>query len=265
MKIPYNSTIKPKTNLISIAELEKRSILIPSLLSLTLSACGGSSNLIPVAAPDSSLNVDEDTGPTELGIAAPTDEDVNDTLTIKVDSVPEGGEIRTAAGDLVTAGSSLTIDELTGLTFTPNKDVSSDLQTVGTFSYTVSDQAGGSDSSSVTFEVNPIQDPPSITSVMEFAIDENTTSVGTITGEDPDGDTLSYSITGGADSALFSIDSSTGEVSFIDKPDYEDPKDEDLDNVYSVEITVDDGNGNTASQTILVTVNDTTTSMTPAL
>ena len=262
MKIPYNSTIKPKTNLISIAELEKRSILIPSLLSLTLSACGGSSNLIPVAAPDSSLNVDEDTGPTELGIAAPTDEDVNDTLTIKVDSVPEGGEIRTAAGDLVTAGSSLTIDELTGLTFTPNKDVSSDLQTVGTFSYTVSDQAGGSDSSSVTFEVNPIQDPPSITSVMEFAIDENTTSVGTITGEDPDGDTLSYSITGGADSALFSIDSSTGEVSFIDKPDYEDPKDEDLDNVYSVEITVDDGNGNTASQTILVTVNDMTTSMT---
>ena len=242
--------------------LEARNILIPSLFSLTLTACGGSSNLLPVAAPDSTLTLDEDSNAVPINIAAPTDEDVNDTLTIKVDTVPSGGEIRTASGEVVTAGSTLTIDELTGLTFTPNQDFNSDQQTIGTFQYTVSDQAGGSDSSTVTFQVNPIQDPPTITSAIDFSIDENTTAVTTIIGEDPDGDSLTYSISGGSDGALFQIDSSSGEISFIEKPDYENPLDDGLDNIYEVEVSVDDGNGNTASQTILITVNNTDTSMT---
>ena len=246
-------------------------IVIPSLISLTLSACGGGggsvvnpspSNRSPVAAANSTVTLDEDSAATELNISAPTDPDTGDTLSIKVDSVPSGGEVRTASGELLSAGSSLTINELTGLTFTPDENVNSDIDTVGTFSYTVSDQAGGRDSSTVSFTINAIQDPPTIVSLMDFAIDENTTSVGTIIGEDPDGDMLTYSISGDADSGLFQIDSSTGEVSFIEKPDYENPKDDDKNNVYEVEVTVDDGNGNSASQTILVTVNNTLTSMT---
>ena len=130
------------------------------------------------------------------------------------------------------------------------------------FSYTVSDQAGGRDSSTVSFTINAIQDPPTIVSLMDIAIEENTKNVMTVVGEDPDGDTLTYSISGGEDGSLFQIDSSTGELSFIEKPDYEDPKDVDKDNIYSVEVTVDDGNGNTASQTILVTVNDVQSRMT---
>ena len=130
------------------------SIVIPSLISLTLSACGGGggggsvvtpspANRSPVAAADSTLILDEDADATELNISAPTDQDTGDTLTITVDSVPTGGEIRTASGELVTEGMSLTINELTGLTFTPNENVNSDINTVGSFSYTVSDQAGG--------------------------------------------------------------------------------------------------------------------------
>ncbi|MEC9064871.1 MAG: cadherin repeat domain-containing protein, partial [Pseudomonadota bacterium] len=84
----------------------------------------------------------------------------------------------------------------------------------------------------------------------------------TVEGEDPDGDTLTFSVSGGEDGSLFQIDSSTGELSFIEKPDYEDPKDADQDNIYSVEVSVDDGNGNTASQTILVTVNNVQSRMT---
>ena len=247
------------------------SIVLPSLISLTLSACGGGggsvvnpspTNRSPVAAADSRITLDEDSDATELNISAPTDPDAGDTLTITVDSVPSGGEIRTASGELVSEGMSLTINELTGLTFTPNENVNSDIDTVGTFSYTVSDQAGGRDTSTVSFTINAIQDPPTITSLIDVAVDENTTSVMTIIGVDPDGDTLTYSISGGEDGALFQIDSSTGELSFIEKPDYENPKDADKDNIYSVEVTVDDGNGGTASQSILVTVNDTTTSMT---
>ena len=117
------------------------SIVLPSLISLTLSACGGGgggsivnpspANRSPVAAADSTVTLDEDANATELNISAPTDPDAGDTLTITVDSVPSGGEIRTASGELVSEGMSLTINELTGLTFTPNENVNSDINTIG--------------------------------------------------------------------------------------------------------------------------------------
>ena len=44
----------------------------------------------------------------------------------------------------------------------------------------------------------------------------------TITASDPNlGTVLSYSITGGADAALFQIDANTGALSFIAAPDFE--------------------------------------------
>ncbi|TYB83686.1 SdrD B-like domain-containing protein [Oceaniovalibus sp. ACAM 378] len=58
-------------------------------------------------------------------------------------------------------------------------------------------------------------------------------------------DGVVYEITGGADAALFTVDADTGEVSFIDPPDYENPQDAGGDNNYDVEITAFyvDGNG----------------------
>ena len=76
---------------------------------------------MPVAATSSTLTMDEDTESNALNITAPTDPDM-DALTIKIDSVPSGGSIRKANGDLVSSGDTLSVDELTGLTFTPNKD-----------------------------------------------------------------------------------------------------------------------------------------------
>ena len=52
---------------------------------------------------------------------------------------------------------------------------------------------------------------------------------------------LTYSITGGADSTLFSINSSTGELVFIAAPNYEIPADAGLDNIYNITIQVSDG------------------------
>jgi len=252
---------KPQKTIEINGKKSLRSVLFPSLASITLSACGGSSNLIPVAAPDSTVAMEEDSSGTALNISAPTDEDTDDILTIRVDSVPDGGVITTADGTSINAGDTLTIDQLTGLVFTPNPDANSDLQTIGQFSYTVSDQDGGSDSSTVTITVTATQDPPTIDSSATVSIEENTTSVITVDGNDVDGDSLSYSISGGADKDLFSIDSSTGDLAFVAKQDYENPTDSDGDNVYEVEVTVDDGNGNTVSQIINVTVTDTATSM----
>ena len=98
---------------------------------------------------------------------------------------------------------------------------------------------------------------PSFTSGSTASLDENTTATGyTATATDADGDTLTYSISGGADGGLFSINSSTGVLSFSGAPDFESPGDGNTDNVYEVTIQVTDGRGGSATQTVQVTVNN---------
>ena len=57
------------------------------------------------------------------------------------------------------------------------------------------------------------------------SVAENTTAVTTVTATDVDQPTqsLTFSITGGADAARFIIDSATGVLSFRTAPDYEAP------------------------------------------
>ena len=62
----------------------------------------------------------------------------------------------------------------------------------------------------------------------------------TATDADPD-DTLVYSISGGADAALFAIDENSGVLSFVDTPNFESAGDADTDNVYDVIVAVSDG------------------------
>ena len=91
------------------------------------------------------------------------------------------------------------------------------------------------------------------------SIAENTTAVTTVTATDPDaGQTLSFSITGGADAAKFSINPTTGVLSFVSAPNFENPTDAGANNVYDVQVTVtDNGTGNlTDVQAIAVTVTD---------
>ncbi len=76
----------------------------------------------------------------------------------------------------------------------------------------------------------------------------------TVVATDAEGDTPTYSITGGADSALFNIDATSGAVTFIAAPDFETPGDADTDNIYELEVTADDSNGGLTPQTISVTV-----------
>ncbi|APZ90860.1 cadherin repeat domain-containing protein [Fuerstiella marisgermanici] len=86
-------------------------------------------------------------------------------------------------------------------------------------------------------------------------INENETFVVDVNADDLDGDTLTYAINGGADSALFQIDANTGELSFINAPDFENPLDHNGDNVYDVTVVVSDGQA-TVEKTLWVTVND---------
>ena len=74
-----------------------------------------------------------------------------------------------------------------------------------------------------------------------LAVDENQTAAGTILATDSDGDTLTYSISGGADAAKFTIDQATAALSFITAPLYATPTDSDADNIYEVTVSVTDG------------------------
>ena len=58
------------------------------------------------------------------------------------------------------------------------------------------------------------------------------------------------------DAALFSIDSSTGEVRFNASADYENPSDSGANNVYDITVTARDLAGNTTAQNVAITVTD---------
>ena len=85
---------------------------------------------------------------------------------------------------------------------------------------------------------------------------ENTSAVITLTGTDPDFDTLAYSISGGDDASLFTINSTSGALSFSTAPDYETPSDSDKNNTYSIQVTATDPDGLTNNQTVSVAVTD---------
>ena len=95
---------------------------------------------------------------------------------------------------------------------------------------------------------------PELIALLDYAIDENTTEVTTFQAYDADGDIITYSISG-TDADLLSIGSSSGILSFIDPPDYENPQDNDLDNIYVLTVTASDGEF-AVSLGIIVTIND---------
>ena len=110
-------------------------------------------------------------------------------------------------------------------------------------------------SSSITID----RTAPTFNSTTTNSVNENTTVAQTIELNE-----VAYVyISGGADSALFSINSTTSlaapfvaPLNFISAPDFESPTDADTDNVYEVEVTTIDFTSNSASQTLLITVLD---------
>jgi len=124
---------------------------------------------------------------------------------------------------------------------------------------TVSDGAGGLTDQTVWVTVTPVNDnAPVFTSSATPSVAENTTAVVTVAATDDDlpAQTVTYSITGGADAALFGINGATGALAFLVAPDFEIPTDADTDNAYLVQVTADDGAGSTTVQNLTITVTD---------
>jgi hypothetical protein len=81
---------------------------------------------------------------------------------------------------------------------------------------------------------------PELIGLTDYAIDENTSIVTTIEATDADGDTITYSISG-VDSSFLAIDPSSGLLTFQSPADYENPQDDNQDNIYNITVTASDG------------------------
>ncbi len=103
----------------------------------------------------------------------------------------------------------------------------------------------------------PVITSESGASIASVSVAENTSAVTTVSATDADaGQTITYSITGGADAARFAIGSSSGALTFVTAPDFEAAADANADNAYEVIVAATD-NGNTpksATQTLTVSV-----------
>ncbi|MBK9308521.1 MAG: cadherin-like domain-containing protein [Nitrospira sp.] len=136
--------------------------------------------------------------------------------------------------------------------------------TSDSFTFTMSDGAGGSlGATTVTLTITPVNDAPTITSngggsAASINVAENVSAVTIVTGADVDlpSQVLTYSLNGGADQALFTIDASTGVLNFAAPPDFEVATDANGDHVYVVQVRVIDSQGASTTQMIQVTVTD---------
>ena len=119
---------------------------------------------------------------------------------------------------------------------------------------------GGSDAPGSGY-TTPTNNPPSITNTnMNISVVENQTSAFTVNATDPNGDTLTYSLSGD-DASLLSI-SNQGVVTFNTAPDFENPSDGDTDNVYKITVTVSEGSLNANANFEITVTNDTSDDIT---
>ncbi|MBL3563837.1 cadherin domain-containing protein [Rhodovulum sulfidophilum] len=217
---------------------------------------GGSA---PVAA-DDAFTTDEDTALAgdlfaDNGAGPDSDPD-GDPIDVTAASVG-GVALSFGVATAIAGGGRLTVGADGSLAFDPDDDFEAlgagDTATVEV-AYTITD-GDGSDDATATITIEGVNDAPAITSGAAFTIPENQTAVGSVSTTDAEGDTLSYTITGGADAALFDIDPTTGALSFLTAPDFESPADDGGDNVYDLTVSASDGTDST-SQNITVTVTD---------
>ncbi|MGP1387510.1 MAG: cadherin domain-containing protein, partial [Thainema sp.] len=128
--------------------------------------------------------------------------------------------------------------------------------TTYTLTLEASDLGGLTSTETVTIEVTNVNEPPSIPAGQTFDVDENSpldTEVGTLVGNDPDGNIASWQIVSGDPNGAFTI-SPTGVITVADPAllDFEAGP-----TSYTLQVTATDSEGVTsAPRTVTVTVNN---------
>lgn len=203
------------------------------------------SKMAPIITSDSTANVDEDQ--TAAYIITAFDQDAGDELTYSI------------AG---TDADFFDIDGLSGAVrfrTAPDFEAPADSNSDNEYEIIVkvTDATGLTDSKDVRIAVEDVAETPMITSSATASVEENQTSAFIATATDPDfGDAATFSITGGDDAELFDVNPVSGEVTFIDVPDFENPADSDGDNHYRITITATDRVGLADTLNVTIAVED---------
>ncbi|PSO90765.1 MAG: hypothetical protein BRC48_16900, partial [Cyanobacteria bacterium QS_9_48_30] len=217
-------------------------------------------NSIPVAKDNSGANftTDEDTILITGNVLA-NDSDANpgDNLII---SAVEGNNFNLGESITLASGAEVTLNGDGTFDYNPNsqfEDLNEGDTATDSFTYTVSD-GNVTDTATVDITVNGVTDnqAPEITTPNAVEVEENLTSVTTIAVQDPEEDAINFALAGGADRDLFAIDANTGELTFNEAPDFDNPEDADGDNSYELQVEASDDNGGITTQNLQVTVTD---------
>ncbi|KFE68687.1 Ig-like domain-containing protein [Hyalangium minutum] len=187
----------------------------------------------PPTAANDTLTVAEDSGATVVDVlgndsSAP---DVGETLTVTAVTQPVSGGTVTLVGGVVS--------------FTPAPNFNGTV----TFSYTLSDDNGGTATATVTVTVTPVNDPPdAVNDAITVGEDSGATVVNVLANDSsaPDtGETLTVTaVTQPATGGTVTL--SSGTVIFTPEPDFN--------GTATFTYTISDGNGGTATATVTVTV-----------
>ena len=183
-----------------------------------------------------------------------------------VDSVVYTAMATDADGDTLTYslsgadGALFTIDLTTGaVRFIASPDFEDPDDAGGNNVYNITVTASDGDKSTnhaVAITVTNVnEDAPIFTSDASVSVAENRTVAYTAVATDADGDSLRYSLSG-TDEALFTINETTGAVSFITPPDFENPDDAGRNNVYDITVTASDGDNSTNHDVTITVTNE---------
>jgi VCBS repeat-containing protein len=186
-------------------------------------------NDAPVSS-DQQLVTDEDT-PVSGQVAA-SDVD-GDSLIYSVSGQPANGSVslNSATG---------------GFVYTPNADYNGS----DSFVVTVDDGNGGTTTSLITIDVNPVNDAP-VSSDQNLTTNEDTPVSGQVAASDVDGDSLTYSLFSQPVNGTVTLNPATGGFIYSPTPNFNGSD--------SFVVTISDGNGGTTTSKInigVIPVND---------
>lgn len=176
-----------------------------------------------------------------------------------------GGSFQVFDGSTWNAASSFTSAQLLAgqVRFVDDGD-----EAAPSFDVTVSDGSATGNTLAAAITYTPINDAPVIAGPGTVSVNvwEGVRPVATIAATDADrpAQSLTWSLAGGNDAALFTIDPVTGVLWFAADPDFEMPMDHDRDNVYEVVVRVSDGSL-AATQVLGIVVGDVDDTSPPAV
>ena len=196
---------------------------------------------LTVAFSSATYTVGEGSNTINVNVAPTADRNVTVTVTMTSTGATLSG---------LGTGNALTIErDQSSASFTISGDQDNDnVDDVVTLTLTTNaDGVTLGSPSTTTVTIEEPNNPPVVTTTSPITVKENQTAVVTLEATDSDDDPITgWSITGGADRALFNL-TNDGALSFKTAPDYENPMDAGRDNGYEIDIvTASDGTDDSA-------------------